>query len=229
MQTSSSASIPSRTPLAPSAEFGSVVGYIYFSFICYLSIGLPLAVLPAFVHLRMGMHAALAGLVISIQYIATFLSRPWAGRISDHAGAKISVLWGMAACTLSGLLLLAAVALHFSPSLTLAALISSRLALGVGESLGSTGATLWGISSTGPEHTAKVISFNGVATYGGLALGAPLGVILDQQWGLTSLGLLTTLLCAISFAVAMRKNPAPVNPVSIYPSAMCLAALLLTE
>jgi MFS family permease len=212
MQTSPPASIPSRTPLAPSAEFGSVVGYIYFTFICYLSIGLPLAVLPAFVHLRMGMHAALAGLVISIQYIATFLSRPWAGRISDHAGAKISVLWGMAACTLSGLLLLAAVALRFSPSLTLAALISSRLALGVGESLGSTGATLWGISSTGPEHTAKVISFNGVATYGGLALGAPLGVILDQQWGLTSLGLLTTLLCAISFVFAMRKNPVPVNP-----------------
>jgi len=60
----------------------SILGYVYFTFVCYLSIGLPLAVLPAFVHLRMGMHAALAGMVISIQYIATFLSRPWAGRIS---------------------------------------------------------------------------------------------------------------------------------------------------
>ncbi len=190
----------------------NILGYVYFTFVCYLSIGLPLAVLPAFVHLRMGMHAALAGLVISIQYIATFLSRPWAGRISDHYGAKISVLWGMVACTLSGLLLLVAVALHFSPALTFGALIASRLALGVGESLGSTGSTLWGITSAGQQHTAKVISFNGVATYGGLALGAPLGVILDQRWGLASLGWLTTLVCGVSFILALRKSPVPVVP-----------------
>ena len=50
----------------------------------------------------MGYSAALAGLVISIQYIATLASRPWAGRISDRAGAKVSVLWGMGACTASG-------------------------------------------------------------------------------------------------------------------------------
>ena len=73
---------------------GHIIGFVYFTFICYLSIGLPLAVLPAYVHLRMGYSAALAGLVISIQYIATLASRPWAGRISDHAGAKVAVLWG---------------------------------------------------------------------------------------------------------------------------------------
>jgi MFS family permease len=216
MQSSARASFPSPTATADSGAVRSILGYVYFTFVCYLSIGLPLAVLPAFVHLRMGMHAALAGLVISIQYIATFLSRPWAGRISDRAGARISVLWGMSACTLSGLLLLAAVAVHFSPSLTFTALILSRLALGVGESLGSTGATLWGITSAGPQHTAKVISLNGVATYSGLALGAPLGVFLyqdwDQRWGLASLGLLTTLLCAASFAIALRKKPVPITP-----------------
>ena len=203
----------SRPPsLASGGDVRSILGCVYFTLICYLSIGLPLAVLPTFVHLRMGMHAALAGLIISIQYIATFLSRPWAGRISDHAGARVSVLWGMAACTLSGVLLLAAGALGFSSWLTLSALVASRLALGVGESLGSTGATLWGITNAGPEHTARVISFNGVATYGGLALGAPLGVLLDQQWGLASLGLLTTLLSAVSFLLAERKSSAPVTP-----------------
>jgi MFS family permease len=212
MQTSASASDSVASSAASGHAVRSILGYIFFTFICYLSIGLPLAVLPAFVHLQLGFHAALAGLVISIQYIATFLSRPWAGRISDHAGARVSVLWGMTACTLSGLLLLAAAALRFSPSLTLVALILSRLALGVGESLGSTGATLWGITSAGPEHTARVIAFNGMATYGGLALGAPLGVILDQHWGLASLGLLTTLLCAASFMLAQRKSPVPIAP-----------------
>jgi MFS family permease len=212
MQTATPISIPPSPSLASGAAARDILGYVYFTFFCYLFIGLPLAVLPAFVHLRMGLHAALAGLVISIQYIATFLSRPWAGRISDHAGAKISVLWGMAACILSGLLLLTAVALQSSHWLTFSALIASRLALGVGESLGSTGATLWGITSAGPQHTARVISFNGVATYGGLALGAPLGVVLDQHWGLASLGLLTAVLGAISLVFASRKSPLPVNP-----------------
>ncbi|MGD0736561.1 MAG: MFS transporter [Terracidiphilus sp.] len=206
------AAISSPSSLAASGATRSIVTFSYFTLIVYLSVGLPLAVLPAFVHLRMGMHAALAGLVISIQYIATFLSRPWAGRISDKAGAKISVLWGMAACALSGFFLLAAVALHFSATLTFGALVMSRLALGVGESLGSTGATLWGISSAGSQHTAKVISFNGVATYGGLALGAPLGVVLDQHWGLTALGLLTIVLGGASLVLAQRKSPVPVMP-----------------
>src|ERR1700678_2034564 len=141
MQSSVPASVSASPSLDSNGEVRSIFGHVYFSFVCYLSIGLPLAVLPPFVHLRMGLHAALAGLIISIQYIATFLSRPWAGRISDHAGAKVSVLWGMAGCTLSGGLLVGAAALHEVHWLSFAVLILSRLALGVGESLGSTGAT----------------------------------------------------------------------------------------
>jgi MFS family permease len=190
-----------------------IAGFAYFTFVCYLSIGLPLAILPAYVHLRMGFSAALAGLVISIQYIATFLSRPWAGRICDHAGAKISVLWGMGACAASGALLLAAAPLHRSPAwLSLTCIFASRLVLGVGESLSGTGATLWGMTSAGQEHTARVISYNGVATYGALALGAPLGVVMEQQLGLASLGVLTVLLCGVSFLVASRKAPVAVVP-----------------
>jgi MFS family permease len=204
--------IPAAALAAPGAASRQILTFTCFTFVCYLSIGLPLAILPAYVHLRMGFSAVLAGLVISVQYIATFLSRPWAGRISDQQGAKVSVLWGMGACTASGLLLLAAVAVHSIPWLSFAGLIASRLALGVGESLGSTGATLWGISSAGQENTAKVISFNGVSTYGGLALGAPLGVVLENAWGLPAIALLTILICGASYAVAARKDPVPVEP-----------------
>jgi len=192
-----------------------ILSFVYFTFIVYLSIGLPLAVLPPYVHLRMGYSAALAGLVISIQYIATLASRPWAGRISDRAGAKVSVLWGMGACSASGAVLMVAAILYHFPWFGLPTLIFSRLLLGVGESLGSTGSTLWGITSAGHESTAKVISFNGISTYGAMALGAPLGVVLDSlwgypQWGLASIGLLTMLIGAISFVLAIRKSPVPV-------------------
>jgi MFS family permease len=210
-----SASAPSHT-----ASIGGtrhIIGFVFFTFIVYLSIGLPLAVLPPYVHLRMGYSAALAGLVISIQYIATLFSRPWAGHISDRVGAKVSVLWGMGACSASGALLMVAAALHAFPWLSFAFLILSRLVLGVGESLGSTGSTLWGISSAGQASTAKIISFNGISTYGAMALGAPLGVALDSlwgnpQWGLASIGLLTLLIGAFSLALACRKSPVPVTP-----------------
>ena len=188
-----------------------IIGFVYFTFICYVSIGLPLAVLPPFVNLHMGMSAVLAGLAVSIQYIATLASRPWAGRISDRVGAKISVLWGMGACTASGAMLIVAAALHHVPTLSFAALISSRLILGVGESLGSTGSTLWGITSAGPENTAKVIGFNGISTYGGMALAAPLGVVLYQHWGLSSIGAATMLIAGSSLILAFRKDPVPVT------------------
>jgi MFS family permease len=217
MQACSKTSVSVPSPADSIGSTRHIIGFVFFTFIVYLSIGLPLAVLPPYVHLRMGYSAALAGLVISIQYIATLFSRPWAGHISDRVGAKVSVLWGMGACSASGALMMAAAALHAIPWLSFAFLILSRLVLGVGESLGSTGSTLWGISSAGQASTAKIISFNGISTYGAMALGAPLGVALDSlwrnpQWGLASIGLLTLLIGASSLALACRKSPVPVTP-----------------
>jgi MFS family permease len=214
----STADIDSNSPLVTAnGSTRHIISFVYFTFVVYLSIGLPLAVLPPYVHYHMGYNAALAGLVISIQYIATLASRPWAGRISDRAGAKVSVLWGMSACSLSGAVLMAAAALHSIPWLSLFTLLLSRLVLGIGESLGSTGSTLWGITSAGSDSTAKVISFNGISTYGAMALGAPLGVVLESLWGnpqlgLASIGLLTLLIGAFSFTLASRKCPVPVHP-----------------
>lgn len=204
-----SAAVPTTRYSAP-VPARRILSFVFFSFVIYLAIGLPLATLPAYVHLKMGFSALLAGLVISVQYIATFLSRPWSGHISDRRGAKISVLWGMGTCTVSGIFLLAAATLHRTPWLSFTVLFVSRLALGVGESLGSTGATLWGITDAGPAHTARVIAYNGVSTFGALALGAPLGVVIEQHWGLASIGVVTIVICAASFIIAVRKAPVPV-------------------
>jgi MFS family permease len=223
MPSSATATIPISARAAARSRTRHIAGYVYFTFICYVSIGLPLAVLPPFVHLRMGYSAVLAGLAVSIQYIATLASRPWAGRISDHMGAKVSVLWGMACCSVSGGFLVAAALLSNLHWVSFAILILSRLILGVGESLGSTGATLWGITSAGQEHTAKVIGLNGISTYGGMALAAPLGVVLDAQWGLASIGVVTILIGAASLAMAWRKDPAPVVPGEHLPFAHVLS------
>ncbi|VEB65041.1 transporter [Raoultella ornithinolytica] len=46
-----------------------IVSVVMFNFASYLTIGLPLAVLPGYVHDVMGFSAFWAGLVISLQYL----------------------------------------------------------------------------------------------------------------------------------------------------------------
>jgi predicted MFS family arabinose efflux permease len=117
------------------------------------------------------------------------------------------VLRGLIACAGSGLLASAASGCEASPALAIAVLLCGRLALGAGESMGSTGATMWGINRVGIIHTARVISWNGVATYGGLAMGAPLGVALESRWGLASVGAVVTALSLAAYVLALRTPP----------------------
>jgi predicted MFS family arabinose efflux permease len=128
----------------------------------------------------------------------------------------VSVIWGLSMCAASGAFLMLAAMLHAlpwqrgTPWISMTALVLSRLALGVGESLGSTGATLWGITAVGQEHTAKVISYNGICTYGATAVGAPLGVLLENHLGLGAIGLVTMVVLGASVFIAAGKRPVPV-------------------
>ncbi len=177
-------------PPAPSPALATriTLGTVLFTFIAYLTIGIPLAVLPGYVHDQLGFNSIIAGLVISSQYLATLFSRSHAGRIIDTVGAKQSVLYGMLGCGLSGVLMLASVLLQAWPWVSLTALLLGRLVLGCAESLSGTGAISWAIGRVGPTNTAKVISWNGVASYGALAIGAPLGVVLVDTLGLWIMG-----------------------------------------
>ncbi|MER0731970.1 MFS transporter, partial [Pseudomonas aeruginosa] len=84
-------------------------------------------------------------------------------------------------------------------------LLVGRLVLGAAESLVGSAAIGWGIGWVGAPHTAKVISWNGIASYGAIALGAPLGVLLVQWLGLWSMGASIVLLGALGFALAWPK------------------------
>ena len=72
----------------PMAVTLQVVSIVLFTFIGYLNIGIPLAVLPGYVHSQLGYGAVIAGLVISVQYLATLLSRPYAARSSTTWAAS---------------------------------------------------------------------------------------------------------------------------------------------
>lgn len=161
-----------------------------------------MAVLPGVVHLQLGFNTVLAGLAISAQYVATVLSRPQAGRMADTAGARRTALAGLAACACSGVCLFFSGWLGQLPSLCLSLVLVSRLILGFGESWLATGSSLWGIARVGPAHTAQVISWSGICSYGGLAIGAPVGVWVERAWGLEGVGLLSVVTSCVGWLAA---------------------------
>jgi len=187
-----------------------IVSLVLFTFLCYLAIGLQLAVLPGYVHGQLGYGSVVAGLAVSVQYVATVLSRSHAGRMSDTVGPKQTVMTGLADCAASGVLLLLAYAFERSSWLSLSALLAARLVLGFGESWVGTGCITWAIGHLGPPHTARIISWNGISSYGGMALGAPLGVRLADQWSFGAMGAAVLGLAAAGFGLAALRARVPV-------------------
>lgn len=194
-----------RAELAPSGLRLNlrILSVVIFNFASYLTIGLPLAVLPGFVHDVMGYSAFWAGLVISLQYFATLLSRPHAGRYADLLGPKKVVIFGLCGAFLSGLCYL--LAGMQSGVLSLVLLCLGRVILGIGQSFAGTGATLWGVGVVGNVHIGRVISWNGIATYGAMALGAPLGVLCYHYGGLHGLALTIMAVALLAVLLALPR------------------------
>ncbi len=187
-----------------------IVSIVFYTFIAFLCIGLPIAVLPGYVHEQLGFSAVIAGLTIGAQYLATLLSRPMAGRMSDTVGTKRSIIYGLLGILLSGLLTLISVWLEHWPLLSLAVLLGGRLLLGVAQGLIGVGTISWCMGQVGAEHTARSISWNGIASYGAIAIGAPLGVVMVEQYGFTSLGIALSVLAVLALLLIRNKPSVPV-------------------
>jgi len=184
-----------------------ILGYVSLTFLGYFTIGLSLATLPIFIHQILGFNTIIAGLVISVQYLATFLLRGYAGKIVDTKGPKVSVLRSMLFFCFSGVLLLFVFLFKSQPLLSLALLLITRLFTGIAEGLVGASPINWALLELGDEHAAKAISFNGIASYGALALGAPLGVLMVNHIHYESLGILTLLVGIIGFLYTRSKKP----------------------
>ena len=65
-----------------------ILSIVFYTFIAFLCIGLPIAVLPGYVHDQLGFGAVVAGVTIGLQYLSTLLSRPFAGRVADSLGVR---------------------------------------------------------------------------------------------------------------------------------------------
>ena len=187
------------------------LGIIAALFCGYLAVGLPLPVIPLFVHDKLGFSNLIVGLVIGVQFLATVLTRGYAGRLTDHYGGKRSALQGAAACALGGLIYLIAALPTFSSLMGLAIIIVGRLVTGFGESQFVTGCVSWSIASVGPQRAGMSMSWTGIAMFAALAVGAPMGMELYQTHGLEAamLACIAAPLTAAIFAFCERSYSNP--------------------
>ena len=183
----------------------SLLTYVGFTFLGYFIIGLSLSVLPIFISKNLGFSLVVAGLVISLQYVATFFLRAYSGKIIDGKGPKPAVLFSMLGFSLTGIFLILAYYFKFSPLISLGFLIITRLLTGCGEGMIGASPINWAIMALGEKHTAKIISYNGVACYGALAIGASLGVVIEHKFGLYGIGIISILIGIIGFLFAKTK------------------------
>ncbi|CAO3429202.1 arabinose transporter [Azospirillum endophyticum] len=203
-----------RSDTAPQFLSRPAPGIIAALFCGYLAVGLPLPVLPLFIHDKLGFSTLAVGLAIGIQFLATVLTRGYAGRLTDQHGGKRSALQGAAISALAGLLYLVASLPGISLGIGLAIIVAGRLAAGLGESQFVTGCVSWSIASVGPQRAGMSMSWTGIAMFAALAIGSPVGMLLYQNYGLEAAMAACIVAPLASIAIASRRTSyaSPVGP-----------------
>lgn len=207
------AAAPSNgTPAAPDTAalslWRSLAPICAIVFMEFLAMGLPLPILPVHVHATLGFGSFIVGLAIGAQSWATLLTRHGAGTWSDGRGPRSATVLGLALSTLAGAIYALSYAVP-APPVSLAVLLVGRALLGLGESLVVTGALSWGVGLAGRERSGLVMSWVGIAMYGALAAGAPLGSLLHARFGFAGMSLAAALapLAAVGVVALARAVP----------------------
>ncbi len=186
------------------------------AFVCYLTIAIPLPVIPIFVRFTLGFPDWVVGVAVGSQFLATLATRRYAGGISDSSGGHVAVHRGLAACSVAGLAYLVAAWVPAGPLPRLLILLGGRVILGFGESLLLTGVLAWSVGLSGPARSGRAISWLGMAIYGSLAVGSPIGLWLLNTYGFAAMAVvvaLIPLLGSAAIVVVPKVQPHVGEPV----------------
>lgn len=188
-------------------------------FVAFLTIGIPLPVLPIHVHETLGLGTSVVGFVMGIQFAAALLSRAWTGSFADSRGGRPAISLGLVIASLSGLVYLLSLAFRDSPATSVGILLIGRLMLGCAESLVVTGAFALGIGLVGPQSAGKAMAWIGIAIYAAYAVGAPIGISISTSWGFAGIAVATVAIPLLSLAIVRgirHVDPPPVRRVPFY-------------
>ncbi len=187
-------------------------------FSAYLTIGISLGILPGYIESGLKLDSIYVGLIIGVQALATLLTRAYAGKITDTKGARSGNRSGALLGILTGLLYLTAALLSTNTSIAFTIILLSRILHGISESLLVTGSLTWGIGLAGVARSGRVMTWNGIAMYAGISLGAPLGIALSKTINIEIAFSAIALLSGLSLIITHGLPSLPVDPTHIRPS-----------
>lgn len=183
-----------------------------FFFISYLCVATPLPIVPVFVTEQLGLGNVWAGLAVGIAFVATILTRGYAGTLADRRGPKLAVGRGLALYVAGTLTTAAAGLFPQMPLTAFLVLLAGRLLLGFGESLAGVGVIAWVVGLVGPAQSARVLSVTGAAMYGALAVGGPLGLILFHWFGFAGAMAVSAIPPALGVLAVWRMTGVAAHP-----------------
>jgi MFS family permease len=195
--------------------YKATVPIILSVFAIYLTIGLTLGIVPQFVQNDLKFSSLIVGLVIGLQPLTTLLTRAYFGKLTDTRGAKKSKLAGILFVMVAGIIYVLAALFSAYPLAALLLFLLARIVHGIAESLLVIGALTWGIGLVGPEKSGKVMTWNGIAMYGGIAVGAPLSIWMTQEYGIVYALAMIVILPVASWISTIKLPAIPVDPAHI--------------
>ena len=176
-----------------------------------LTIGATLPVLPKYVTGPLAAGDVSVGVVTGAFAATGLLFRPVGGAFADARGRKPVVVTGALLTGLSGLLL-------FIPA-GVGGLVVARLFLGAGEGMVYVAGAAWIVDMAPVERRGRIIGLYGLAIWGGLSLGPPIGELLlratsfDAVWAFAAV--VPLLGAALASRIPERYAPeAPAEPPS---------------
>jgi MFS family permease len=156
--------------LEPSPERLAFAGIFAVTLLGLLSIGATLPVLPRYIKGELGGGDLEVGIVTGAFAITGLACRPLAGQFADRRGRKLVVVAGALLTAIAGLL-------YFVPA-GVGGLLFARLFLGAGEGMVYTAGAAWVVDMSPPQRRARLIGLYGLAIWGGLTLGPPIGELI---------------------------------------------------
>ncbi len=182
-------------------------------FLTYMSVALALPVVSVFVTEKLQLSNWLGGLAVGISFVATILSRKFAGKYADLRSSRRGTLLGIGLYVLAAVLCLLAAWNGFEVMTAFIILLGGRLCLGFGESMTMVGISNWSFILIGAEHSGRILSVIGMAMYGAFAAGAPLGLFIYEKYGFMGV-MLASLVMSLLGAVLIRNFPEVSQPVN---------------
>lgn len=174
-----------------------------------LSVGATLPVLPRYVTGPIGAGDVSVGVVVGAFAITGLACRPLAGHFADRRGRRLAVIVGSLFTAIAG-------ALYFVPA-GVPGLIVARLFLGAGEGVVYTAGSAWVVDLAPPERRGRVIGLYGLAIWGGLSLGPPIGELILRASSFEAVWAFALAAPLLGAAVALRipesYTPRPTEPI----------------